>query len=266
MQAVHQKAAYNKTMSSALVKWSKPGIIYVARNRVNGKLYVGQTIKSLVRRRCDHVNCADHGSELAFHSAIRKHGKTSFEFTIVQRCHGRTLLNEAERWWIKQLRSMVPNGYNLTDGGEASIPSEQTRRKMSEATRRRMTPDGMKALGEKGHAALRGSRWTPERRANHKVNVSPEVLKRRMEGRLANPYVASEEDKRKISEGKRGKKVSAEGRANISAAHMGIHKGYVHSEESKRNMSEGKRRWWAKRKSANKSQISLDFGHGRREL
>jgi hypothetical protein len=145
MQAVHQKAAYNKTMSSALVKWSKPGIIYVARNRVNGKLYVGQTIKSL-------------------------------------------------------------------------------------------------------------------------VNVSPEVLKRRMEGRLANPYVASEEDKRKISEGKRGKKVSAEGRANISAAHMGIHKGYVHSEESKRNMSEGKRRWWAKRKSANKSQISLDFGHGRREL
>ena len=42
------------------------------------------------------------------------------------------MLNEREIFWIAKLNTKVPNGYNLTDGGEGLVnPSDETRAKMS---------------------------------------------------------------------------------------------------------------------------------------
>ena len=115
------------TESLALIKWSKPGIIYVARNRVNGKLYVGQTVRHLSVRLCDHRRRAEEGSKSAFHQAIRKYGFESFDFAVVQNCTDRGCINAAEVWWIANLGCIYPKGYNLTIGGNYVIPSESVR-------------------------------------------------------------------------------------------------------------------------------------------
>lgn len=49
--------------------------IYVADNLVNGKLYVGQS-KNFKKRHRNHV---DAKTTMAFHNAIRKHGRMTQE-------------------------------------------------------------------------------------------------------------------------------------------------------------------------------------------
>jgi group I intron endonuclease len=182
----------------------KPGIIYLAKNKVNGKLYVGQTVKTLACRRSDHKHTAMRGSEFVFHASIRKYGMDQIEFSVLQRCCGRVCLTEAEKWWIAHLNSMVPNGYNLTAGGEGATDSEETRKKKSEAYKRRVTPEMMKAFMEKGQAAARGSKWTPERHEIRKARQTPEEERRKIS--LANKGKRrSEESCKRISAGKTGK-------------------------------------------------------------
>jgi hypothetical protein len=64
----------------------KPGIIYIAKNKVNGKCYVGQTTKGLNRRRRDHIWDAKNGAKFIFHYAIKKYGEDAFEFYRLLTC------------------------------------------------------------------------------------------------------------------------------------------------------------------------------------
>jgi group I intron endonuclease len=93
-------------------------IIYKAVNKVNGKLYVGISSREPNRRISEHLYRANKGSKYPFHNAIRKYGIHSFEWFIVDVTEYREILLEKERYWVKILNSKVPNGYNLTDGGE----------------------------------------------------------------------------------------------------------------------------------------------------
>ena len=223
--------------SLSLIKYQRLGVIYVARNRVNGKLYVGQTTKKLYKRKCDHVNDAERGYGHVFHAAIKKYGKDAFEWDTLQICYGRNCLNEAEKWWIRNLRSMVPNGYNLTTGGEGALDSEETKKRKSEAFKRWSTPEQRKEWAEKAHDALRGGKWAPGRRETQKYNVTPEVIERRRAGQLRNPYIASEEARKKISAAKMGKpNLGVKGKK-----FPGRGKGRIFSEEHKQHMADAKR-------------------------
>ena len=102
------------------------GLIYLATNQINGKVYVGQTINSLKRRQSNHKQGAfvkqDH---YYFHKALRKYGFDNFvweileEFDIELDIHLFCLLNEAERKYIALYNSNNPqNGYNMTKGGD----------------------------------------------------------------------------------------------------------------------------------------------------
>ncbi len=44
--------------------------IYKATNRINGKIYIGQTIRDLDERWKRHINDAKKGDDLYFHRAI----------------------------------------------------------------------------------------------------------------------------------------------------------------------------------------------------
>ena len=86
------------------------GIIYIARCRVNGKVYIGQTIRSLEACRTDHLtkkNCR------IFYRALHKHGSESFEWEILHTAPAECL-NTLERIEILRHNSVVPNGYNLS--------------------------------------------------------------------------------------------------------------------------------------------------------
>jgi hypothetical protein len=112
--------------------------------------------------------------------------------------------------------------HNRTDGGEGAsgcIPSEETRRKMSESGK-------VKILSEE-HKRKIGE-------ANKRRIVSEETRKKMSE------RIRSEETRRKMSESGKGKILSEEHKRKISEANKNPPK------EIKRKMSESKkgRRWW----------------------
>jgi group I intron endonuclease len=109
-------------------------IIYKATNKVNGKSYIGQTARSLDIRIKEHINDAKHNADYPFCKAIHKYGIENFTWEIIVDCgNSQKLLNEGEKFFIDGYNTKIPNGYNLTDGGEGNsgwIPSEKTRQRM----------------------------------------------------------------------------------------------------------------------------------------
>jgi group I intron endonuclease len=123
-------------------------IIYMARNRLNGKVYIGQTVLSLAERKGDHRRKAFiHGSRSHFHAAIRRYGFEVFEWRVLERVLLREALNPSERAWIKKFHSTNPRrGYNNTHGGDTFEFTEETKRKIGNAGRgRKLKPEQIEA-------------------------------------------------------------------------------------------------------------------------
>jgi hypothetical protein len=58
---------------------------------------------------------------------MRKYGIDNFLFEVVEECSLEEL-NNREKYWIKYYDSHNPlNGYNLTDGGNTSLPVKLTK-------------------------------------------------------------------------------------------------------------------------------------------
>lgn len=88
--------------------------IYIITNDINNKAYIGQSIDADKRFK-EHCKCyTDYVSLI--NRAINKHGKEHFTYKILEKQISN--YNEREKYWIKYYNTMVPNGYNLTDGGE----------------------------------------------------------------------------------------------------------------------------------------------------
>ncbi|MHB8407906.1 MAG: GIY-YIG nuclease family protein [Acidiferrobacterales bacterium] len=93
-------------------------IIYCAFNTRNGKYYVGQTVQSLEKRRGAHLQLRKRGG--AFRSALRKYGPRAFVWSILTVCQSHAEMNAAEAYWVRELNSLAPHGYNLIEGGGAT--------------------------------------------------------------------------------------------------------------------------------------------------
>jgi len=112
------------------------GIIYKATNKINGKMYIGQTVKSLNRRISRHIgNALNNRDTYYFHKAIRKYGIDNFKWEIVKECDSLEELNKAEIKMIKKYNTFN-NGYNLNLGGGSNNGfrhTEETKKKISES-------------------------------------------------------------------------------------------------------------------------------------
>lgn len=106
--------------------------IYRFKNKINGKVYIGQSI-DIEARRYGHTSASfnpkaqDYNSKI--HQAIRKYGIDNFEFDILVQIKGteysKELLNYLEEFFISKYNSFK-RGYNATPGGDANNP-ENTR-------------------------------------------------------------------------------------------------------------------------------------------
>lgn len=115
------------------------GRIYCVTCLPTGKLYFGQTVKSIYSRFNLHLICARKGSHYKFHRAIRKYGVENFTVEEVMWVEAPTKqalkakLDFLEIHFIQKFDTRR-NGYNSTDGGEGKlgyIVSEETRNKIS---------------------------------------------------------------------------------------------------------------------------------------
>lgn len=86
--------------------------IYKLTNGINGLGYVGAT-KNFKRRMGEH-----HWSKCKalVDKAIHKYGWENFTAEVIEVCDAE-IAEERERYWIKELNTLEPNGYNCTTGG-----------------------------------------------------------------------------------------------------------------------------------------------------
>jgi len=120
-------------------------LIYLIRNLVNGKAYIGQTINSLFARWGNHKAKARLGSKYPIHAAIRKYGEGGFEVCVLAEAHTLDELNALEEFHIKAQKTLAPFGYNLTTGGEGNfVRSEETRDRMRKSRLGKKQPQEVK--------------------------------------------------------------------------------------------------------------------------
>lgn len=90
-------------------------IIYLITNNVNGKRYVGKTIKTMEQRFRGH-KYASVSPKTYLHKAMAKYGFDSFEISTIEET---AQLNEREKYWIEELQPE----YNMTKGGDGGDTS-----------------------------------------------------------------------------------------------------------------------------------------------
>lgn len=222
--------------------------IYILRNKINDKIYVGQTTVTLHERLQNHFKKARHGGKTAIANAIRKYGEENFYIELYQECKSIEELNQAEINAIEKLGSLAPNGYNLKEGGSNGKPTQEVLDKMSKAMMGFKHSEETKEVLRKQRIGTTLSEETKskisqslkEYYANNEV--SEEVRAKISKGLKG--HKVSEETKRKIGEANRGREVSEETRKKLSEAG----KGRTHSEETKEKIRQKAKEHWAKRK------------------
>lgn len=120
-------------------------LIYKVTNNLNGKMYIGQTRRTLRARKLQHIRDAKKGSKVQFHRALVKYGVDNFTWETLCYTDNKKELNELETYYIEKYDS-INKGYNMIDGGDNNImdvpevkekhklrmQSYETRRKISE--------------------------------------------------------------------------------------------------------------------------------------
>ena len=208
------------------------GIIYLVKNKVNGKCYIGQTYKKNGFKDRYGVKCNQSLVE-GFYKAhknnnsssdiilkdMEKYGLDAFEVNeCIDYAFSKTELDIKEKTYISIYKSMISNsynnyyvgGYNKTSGGSGVKDyewSEESKQKLKEI---KNTPEALER----------------SREAAKKENLSPETLKKR-------------------SESLKGHNVSDNTKLLISDCIEKMWEdGKYNSEEVRKNMSEGQKRRW----------------------
>lgn len=105
------------------------GKIYIVKNSVNNKCYIGQTKQPILLRWKDHTGVKKTTGLL--YKAIKKYGKQNFTIQcLVENIKTQKELDFLEIDYIAKYNTISPNGYNLTSGGFGgngirSIPVEK---------------------------------------------------------------------------------------------------------------------------------------------
>jgi hypothetical protein len=210
----------------------------------NGKIYIGQTVRTMQTRLAQHRQSSRNGSKLPVHCAWRSHGepvvKVLAEFGSPEELHA------AEIATINALNTLCPNGYNLGRGGEtAPSKNPDVAKKISESAQGRKYVDttpwskASTALWENDEYRKKVSDglkagWTEERKEIARKRIMAMWAKRKEEG-----WEMPESQKQKM----RYKVFSPETRAKMSAASKGKPKG-PRTEETGNKISKNVKESW----------------------
>ena len=103
--------------------------IYLITNKINGKIYIGQSI-DIHRRYSEHKRSGQpekysHKGERdlnsPIHLAMQKYGVENFTLSILEEC-SKEQLNEKQKYWIKKYNSCDKTiGYNVSEGGQDKV-------------------------------------------------------------------------------------------------------------------------------------------------
>lgn len=200
--------------------------VYIIKNLVNNKVYIGQSKSCTIRWRShkSELKGGYHGNSY-LQASYNKYGLDSFEYSILESCSS-DIIDERERYWIKRYNSTNRDfGYNRESGGNVNkVMSEESKRKMRKAA---------KSENHFPPPSRKGSKWSEE----HKKRMS-EIMKGKPQKKR------SEETKQKVREARLGTTLSKETKQKVSKSLLGNKRslGNVQSEETKRKKLESYRK------------------------
>lgn len=188
---------------------SKLYYVYAYENKVNGKLYIGQT-GNIKKRYGEHIsggNAKKSYKITLIDRALKKYGIDNFYFFTVSIADSQEQVDQEEIYWIAEMRSQLGKNmiYNIADGGKNGATTESL----------------TKEIKYKISCAHVGKK------------LSDETKRKISEGNKGKKVRHSEETKRKMSLSHTGKKRSLEAKNKASLSQTGR----KHSEETKRKMS-----------------------------
>jgi len=107
------------------------GHVYLLRNMINNKCYIGQSVR-IKNRLSEHIQNVINNKNNALCNAINKHGINNFEFNVIDFANDINSLNEKEVNHIKINNSNNRLfGYNIEEGGKNALASDSTKRILS---------------------------------------------------------------------------------------------------------------------------------------
>jgi group I intron endonuclease len=125
--------------------------IYAYENKVNGKMYIGQTI-DIKERDGGH----QRSSHIGFDAALKKYGRDNFDLFVMQMASSFEEADELEIFWIAEMRNFLgrKNVYNIADGGSSNRGmNEEIRNKISNSLKgktlgKKLSPEHCKHIAE----------------------------------------------------------------------------------------------------------------------
>jgi len=198
------------------------GYVYMIINTVNQKKYIGISIHEPEKRRIK-AHLSGRGNQLLA-SAVKKYGKDAFTYEILEANVFDEFLPELEVAYIAQFNTVAPHGYNLNSGGNHAIPTEETRRKISEERKGENHP-----FFGKTHTAAARRKISETHKGRKHTTAARRKISEAHKGRKL-----TEAHRRKLSESHKGIRHTAATRRKMSEAH----KGRTFSEATLRKMSE----------------------------
>jgi group I intron endonuclease len=136
--------------------------IYCFTHIESGRQYCGQSVDCAERFK-QHTTPKKGAAGIK--GAIMKYGVDAFSFQILEECK-REELNEREVWWIAQLGTLSPGGYNQTSGGgQGTSISDETKERLSAALKGRAKSEETRAKMSEAHKGKKHSALNEEANA-----------------------------------------------------------------------------------------------------
>ena len=115
-------------------------IVYKIINKINNKIYIGQTIKPLKYRWSCHVSKSKY-LKTPLANAIKKYGLDNFEIKPIIKANSLDELNYREEFCIKLYKATDRTiGYNIKGGGQSHTIPKRIRQKISNTLSGRKQP------------------------------------------------------------------------------------------------------------------------------
>lgn len=198
------------------------GYIYKITNNINNKIYVGKTTTTIQNRFKEHIKKARANVgcfDSYFHKALIKYGIDNFTVEELDIADSLEELNQKEIYWIKTLDSTNGDiGYNQTIGGDGGDIFNQLTPERQQITRQKLSQSSSNRV------------WINNGLVDKQITKNEIIPDGFIQGRLP----LSDETKKKMSESRRGRKLSPNTVAKIIQSKK--EHGYIVSEETKQKL------------------------------
>lgn len=237
---------------------SKDTGVYLIKNLINGKVYVGST-SSFRKRWAEHLRKLNKGTHenRYLQRSWMKYGAENFSFIVSEVCEKECLI-EKEQVYI-DLYKAAELGYNICSVAASTVGvpcSEEKKRNLSLKRKGHSTTDAARL---KMSLSAKGKKKSDETRRRMSEAKMGHVVSEETRNKLA-AHKRSDETKRKISSSKlgipnlmgRGHKTSEGTRMKMSITKKNM------SDETKEKMSLSKHAYWKQKKMSDSVINHLD--------